>query len=46
MKFKDKKIIMGIALVLLIGVVGIKVIGFQYSGLDKKAILKTEDITE
>ncbi len=46
MKFKDKKIIIGIVLVLLIGVAGIKVIGFQYSGLDKKAILKTEDITE
>ncbi len=46
MKSKGKKIIMGIALAVLVGFVGIKVSGFQYSGIDKKAILTTEDIAE
>lgn len=44
MKSKGKKIIIGIALSVLVGFVGIKVIDFQYSGIDKKAILTTEDI--
>lgn len=44
MKSKGKKIIIGIALTVLVGFVGIKVIGYQYSGIDKKAILITEDI--
>ncbi|MDB8794520.1 hypothetical protein PN290_13470 [Romboutsia sp. 1001216sp1] len=44
MKSKGKKIIIGIALAVLVGFVGIKVTGYQYSGIDKKAILTTEDI--
>ncbi|MDB8804760.1 hypothetical protein [Romboutsia sp. 1001216sp1] len=46
MKSKDRKIIIGIVLIVLIVFAGIKIIGFQYSGIDKKAILTIKNITE
>ncbi|MGL5346126.1 MAG: hypothetical protein ACRDA3_02140 [Peptostreptococcaceae bacterium] len=44
MKSNGKKINIFIGVSLLIVVTIIKVIGFQYSGVDKKVILETEDI--
>lgn len=46
MKSKGKRISIVIGLSLLIVATIIKVKGFQYSGIDKIAILKTEDIKE
>ena len=42
MKLKGKKIVIGMAIVMFIGFIGIKATGFQFAGPSEFAILRLE----